>query len=74
MLVETSVGEAGSRHEIRHTHAVKATLTEQPGCRLDDVFSIGLRLGLGHSHVQYLMFTGKSCGQAYIDANHNQSR
>ncbi|MNN97073.1 hypothetical protein D3C81_2161670 [compost metagenome] len=29
MLVETSVGETGSRHEIRHTHAVKTALTEQ---------------------------------------------
>ncbi|MNR39917.1 hypothetical protein D3C85_1581620 [compost metagenome] len=29
MLVEASMGETGSRHEIRHTDTVKTALTEQ---------------------------------------------
>ncbi|MNN85847.1 hypothetical protein D3C81_2031810 [compost metagenome] len=63
MLVEPAVGEAGGRHEIRHTDAVEAALTKQLRGRFNDVLPIGLRLGLGHSHVQYLMCIGKSCPQ-----------
>ncbi|MNP19641.1 hypothetical protein D3C76_1121800 [compost metagenome] len=61
MLVEPAMGEASGRHQVRHTHTVKASLAKQDRGRLDDVLSICLGLGLGHPHFSLPRAARKSC-------------
>ncbi|MCY1558047.1 hypothetical protein D9M68_949500 [compost metagenome] len=61
MFVKAPMSEARSRHEIRHSHAVKASLAKQDRGRLDYVLPICLCLGLAHPHFHYLVAARKSC-------------